>query len=311
MKDIARPLINDEQIVSFLEAIDFRNYFSIQENIDIAFHGMNDIDAMLAKAITLIKQANNDLLDVVDNNSLESDKHRSHPYKTDESREKLRNTIFEELINHKRVGNDEEICLGTGGMLPSSGKAKMERQAIIIIGLPASGKSRIAAKVSDYYDAVLIDSDFAKRKIPEFFKTNGATLVHKESKIIIDEILKAAISNGVNLVLPIIGSEFDGVKGTINSLKRHKYSVRLILVELDRVKATQRALRRFIQTNRYVPLSMILDDYANNPSLVFYKLLSNSTFNNLPMALIDTDVPFGTRPNMVIQRKFSDIHKII
>lgn len=194
-------------------------------------------------------------------------------------------------------------------MLPLSGVVRDDREAFIIIGLPASGKSGIASKVSDYYRAVLIDSDFAKRKIPEFCKKNGAALVHKESKVIKDEIMHAAIYMGLNFVLPIIGSDYNEVLNTINNLRRHKYKVSLILVELDRVKATRRAFSRFIQTQRYIPLSKILDEYSNSPSLVFYKILVNKP--DLPMVLIDTDVPFGNTPKITVKHKFNEIHKII
>lgn len=311
MKNIARPLIKDEQIVSFLDAIDFRTYFSDHENSKRIFSGMNDVNAMMATAITLIREANQDLLKVVSNNTLTSNEYRAYPFVTDSEREDLRKMIFDELKSTVRPKNDDDICLGNGGMLPISGIVNRDRKAIIIIGLPASGKSGIAAKVSDFFNAVLIDSDFVKRKIPEFRKTNGASLVHDESKIIKDNILSAAINDDVNFVLPIIGSEYESVVSTISSIKRHRYNVSLILVELDRIKATQRAFSRFVETKRYVPLSRILDDYANNPSLVFYKLLANKRFPDLPVALINTDVPFGEKPQIVIQRRFSQIHKII
>ena len=50
--------------------------------------------------------------------------------------------------------------------------------------LPASGKSTIANSIADLYGAYIIDSDFAKRKIPEFGHEFGASIVHEESSII-------------------------------------------------------------------------------------------------------------------------------
>jgi len=309
MSEIARPLFEEEQISSFLSAIDFVNYFSDKDNLERVFGNVLDVNIAFAQSVTLIKDANNDLLDVVTNNTLDSKNHRATPYKTDEEREGLRNNIINELTSTIRPEDDEKICYGKGGMLPSSGVVSAKREAFIIIGLPASGKSGIASKVSDYFDAVLIDSDFAKRKIPEFCKKNGATLVHKESKMIKDEIMHAAIYKGLNFVLPIIGSDYEEVLNTINGLRRHRYKVSVILVELDRVKATRRAFSRFIKTKRYIPLSKILDEYSNGPSLVFYKILTQKP--NLPMALIDTDVPFGNKPKIVVEQKFREIRKII
>lgn len=309
MGEIARPLLTDDQISSFLEAIDFKTFFSDKRNRHNVFPGRMDIGVVLGESVTLIKDANKDLLDVIENNTYDSDKNRSVPYKTDEAREELRGQILDELVTKKRPRNDEKICLGTGGMLPHSGYIVDDRKAFIIIGLPASGKSGIAAKISDYFNALLIDSDFAKRKFPEYCKTNVATLVHKESKFINNEILNAAISLGLNLVLPVIGNDLEGVKAQIESLKTHRYKVTLILVELNRIKATQRAFIRFIKSKRYVPLSKVLDEYANDPSIVFYKLLRQN--RNIPAALIDTDVPMENKPNIVLQQKFEEIHMII
>ncbi len=309
MSEISRPLLTDEQISSFLSAIEFRDYFSNSENRKRVFKNDKDLNVITAKSITLIKEANFDLADVAEYNTFDYDKYRSSPYKSDKDRELLRKDIIQQLISQKRPEDDEDVCYGNGGMLPSSGTVDKKRRSIIIIGLPASGKSGIAAKVSDFYNAVLIDSDFAKRAIPEFCKSNGAALVHKESKEIKDEIMGAAIEQGLNFVLPIIGSEYDDVLKIIKNLKIRRYSVNIILVELDRVKATQRAFNRFIQTNRYIPLSKILDEYSNNPSLVFYKLLANK--KDLPMALIDTDVTYGEVPKIVLQRNFKQIHNIL
>lgn len=309
MGEIVRPLLDDNQIVSFLSALDFETYFSNPQNLARVFQGVQDVSIAMATTITLIREANKDLAEMVTHNTLDSELYRATPFKPDAEREKLREEIRQQLISNIRLSNDEEMNYGSGGMLPTSGIVRKNREAVVIIGLPASGKSGIAAKISDYYQAVLIDSDFAKRKIPEFCRKNGATLVHKESKLIKDDILKAAIINGLNFVLPIIGNDYNEVLTTIKSLGRHKYSVKFILVELDRIEATRRALSRFIQTQRYIPLSRILDEYSNDPSLVFYKLMYNQP--KLSMALIDTNVPYGKKPKIVVKRNFDELQKII
>lgn len=313
MGNITRRLVTDEEINLFLASIDFEELFADEGNCKRCFPRMDDINAMLSQTITLIKQANRDLLDVMENNTYVSDKHRTPPYISNEKRQELIDKIVVELSSQIRLENDDEMCLGKdgGGMLPKSGIAKDGKKAFVIIGLPASGKSGIAKEISDYYDAVIIDSDFVKRKIPEYCAVNGASLVHMESKMIKDGILYSAINKGINIVYPIIGSEYDDVVLAIRNLRHHRYDVSVILVELDRIKATQRALCRFLQTKRYIPLSRILDEYSNNPSLVFYKLLQNKQFEQMPFALIDTDVPFGTAPKIMFQRNFRQIHNII
>lgn len=309
MGEIVRPLLDDNQIVSFLSVLDFETYFSNPQNLARVFQDVQDVSIAMAQTITLIREANKDLAAMVTHNTLDSESYRATPYITDAARQQLREEIRQQLISNIRPSNDENINFGNGGMLPTSGIVRKNREAFVIIGLPASGKSGVAAKISDYYQAVLIDSDFAKRKIPEFCKTNGATLVHKESKLIKDDILKAAIIKGLNFVLPIIGNDYNEVLNTIKSLRKHKYSVKFILVELDRIEATRRALSRFIQTQRYIPLSRILDEYSNDPSLVFYKLMYNQP--ELSMALIDTNVPYGEKPKIVVKRNFDELKKIL
>lgn len=311
MSDLSRPLNTDTQIRQFFDAIDFFGYFSDMNNQKYAFPGMNNVNAMVGKAISLIKEANNGLEKVLKYNTYDSSKNRSIPYKRLRERKKLHQVIIQELKETIRPLNDENICLGTGGMLPRTKKVDCDKKAFILIGLPAAGKSGVASKISDYFNAVLLDSDFVKRKIPEYAVSNGASLVHKESKVINDIIKTEAIEEGVNIVFPIIGSDYDGVLDIVYGLQRFGYHISLVLVELDRVKSTQRAFSRFMNTGRYIPLSMILDVYSNNPSLVFYKILANQELKDMPMVLIDSDVPLGQRQKIVIERNFQEIHNII
>lgn len=311
MNDLSRPLNTDMQIRQFFDAIDFWGYFSDINNQKYAFPGMNNIGAMMGKAISLIKEANNGLEKVWKYNTYASSKNRSIPYKTSRERAKLHKVIIQELKETVRPINDEDICLGTGGMLPRTGKVDCDKEAFVLIGLPAAGKSGVASKVSDYFNAVLLDSDFVKRKIPEYARRNGASLVHKESKVINDKIKTDAIKEGTNIVLPIIGSDYDDVLDIVYGLQGFGYHISLLLVELDRVKSTQRAFSRFMNTGRYIPLSMILDVYSNNPSLVFYKTLANQSLRDMPMALIDSDVPYGQKQKIIVERNFPEIHNII
>jgi hypothetical protein len=50
------------------------------------------------------------------------------------------------------------------------------------------------------------------------------------------------------------------------------YEIHLTLVAVNRREATIRALHRFDQTKRYVPLGYIFDHVANDPLLSYYLL---------------------------------------
>jgi hypothetical protein len=207
------------------------------------------------------------------------DKHyRVEEYRLEPARKRLREQIVKELFSLARLHDDEKIALGSGGAKPNTA-VKTEKQAYLLTGLPASGKSGIAAKVCDEYGAYLVDPDFAKRKLPEFEGLAGATRVHQESMQIAlgsldaeaPNLLSACIASGANLVRPLIGDESKKLDAFRDILHLNGYQVHLCLIELDRAEATRRALNRFLQTGRYVSLGYIFDDCANDAALVYYK----------------------------------------
>lgn len=242
----------------------------------------------ISLAVREIVKAELQLATVENKTTIKSESYRDISYVNDAARDGLREQIFKELVTLKRLDKDDEIILGEGGALPNS-DLKNERQAIIITGLPASGKSTIASKIADAYGAMMLDSDFAKRKFPEFQNDFGATLVHEESSIIIfgDEnhnfnfsVKEYCIAQGINIVIPRIGHNMVSILDFATYLKENKYSVHLILVSLDRVDSTKRAFERYIETKRYVPLSLIFDMYANDPILTYYRVKNNEIFSS-------------------------------
>lgn len=241
--------------------------------------------------------------------SLNSKSYRVNEFRKDAKRLALQNQIVEELLIKTRLENDEDIRLGEGGAFPLN-PVKTERNAFIVIGLPASGKSGISNKIADHYGAIILDSDYAKRKLPEFSALPfGATLVHEESdKIIFGDNNRTSFKSlfdycretGSNIVLPKIGSNTNGILTLIDILKKSNYFVHLTLVELDRLKATQRALSRFNETKRYVPLGLIFDTYANNPTVTFYKIITHNHTLLESYGSINTDVKIGTDPKKIL-----------
>ena len=99
---------------------------------------------------------------------------------------RLAEDFIRNILNILNI-DDDKIKLGVGGCLPlPDGHLNNDKQFYIVIGLPASGKSSISAKIADATGSAVLDSDFAKRKLPEFReKDNGASLVHKESQVIV------------------------------------------------------------------------------------------------------------------------------
>lgn len=206
--------------------------------------------------------------------------YRSPTHSDDSSRRTLREKIARELIEKVRLDDDDKIRMGYGGALPQTDVIK-NKQAYIITGLPASGKSGIASKIAEANGAVILDSDYAKRKFPEFKRPYGAYVLHDESKLVIQgdphdpEALSLEVyclEEGCNVVIPKIGDNTVRLHRLATYYQEQGYAVHLTLVSLDRQQATIRAYHRFAQSKRYVPLSLIFDGYSDNPTLVYFRL---------------------------------------
>ena len=255
-----RPLFNNILTETF-----------VQEVLEI------DNRQQLRNACNIIVDAENQWHDLVQQCTLTHEDYRDLRYRSSVDREKLRVRIFKELVTLERLPNENQITLGKGGMLPTNG-IKSEKKAYYIIGLPASGKSTIANTIADFTHSAIVDNDYAKRKLPEFrVRKCGATLVHDESDYIVFRnpqycVIEFCVMNGYNIVIPKVGGSLDSVLTLTKSLKKRDYCVYLVLIDLDRKIAVQRAYIRFKSTKRYVPLSLIFDGYSNDPILTYYRL---------------------------------------
>lgn len=227
-------------------------------------------------------------------NTLNSTKYRHPSYKSDADREDLRESIFEELISLARLPDDDQIGPGIGGLAPPEHITAMQaRQAFILLGLPASGKSSIANRVADENGAFVVDSDYAKRKFPEFGYSGGqgAALVHEEAQLVTFgvqgesnvNVLEFCVAQGHNIVIPKIGSKADSIRTLREDLIEKGYEVHLTLVKADRICSVRRALDRFQRTGRYVPLALIFDGYGNDPILSYYYIRGDKAWASTGM----------------------------
>lgn len=290
MSQFARPLHNKELARQFLTHV-----------LGVDLPRSNIVSKIVDGELALAN------IDIEHNQTLNSPNYREDYVKNDDKRWELRKKIIEDLINLPRLENDDKIKLGKGGALPLT-ELRSEKQAIIIIGLPASGKSSIASKIADNYGAIILDSDFVKRKLPEYKQhIYGASIVHEESAEITfgfsqnKEKLKSlsdmCLENGHNIIIPKIGQSAANILKLSRSLKENNgYEVHLISVELIKRKATIRALERFKSTKRYVPLSMIFDEYGNDSHLCYYYLRSKYREEFKSLGAISNDVDRGSSP---------------
>lgn len=289
-----------------------QNYARLLNDQDLVEHFLSkvlDFDySKLNNIIYDIIAGEQGLVDLdIHSQTLNTTKFRDRKFKDHQKRWDLRQQIIDELLGHQRPHDDDDLKLGNNtGAMPRT-KINAGKQAYILIGLPASGKSSISNKVADEYGAVILDADFAKRKLPEFANyASGATVVHEESSQIvfgfsenprsIGSVCEIAMSNGYNLVVPKIGQNPRGIISLAETLKKVGYVVHLTLVSLLKREAAIRAIHRFHETKRYVPLGLIFDGYGNDPCLTYHVIK-----NKLPtlfdsFGAISTDVPRGKEP---------------
>lgn len=222
----------------------------------------------------------------------------SHPVADDTSkidtpeRQQLRSQIADELSSRGSAVIDES------GNVEYTGTVEQDRQMDIVIGLPAAGKSSaVADPLSQKHHAIVVDSDEAKTRLPEYDNGYGAGAVHEESKAINAEILDRATERGDNIVLPIVGGSYASVMKYISLARENGYTVRLYLNELSSNKAIGRALQRFLSTGRFIRPE-ILYSYGDSPTEVFNQIISQE-------GLVDgyehysNDVPKGERPQLI------------
>ncbi|MDU2184096.1 MAG: zeta toxin family protein, partial [Negativicoccus succinicivorans] len=167
------------------------------------------------------------------------------------------------------------------------------KQAFLILGLPAAGKSSLADPLADNMDAIIVDSDEFKKRLPEFANGAGANYLHEESSDMADELLTRVIKNGDNLVFPVVGKTPKSLQEKITLLKQAGYDVHLGYMDLPMAKALQRATDRYILEGRLVNLEYI-QSVGDRPLKNFNAIKNNPDITDY--ALYSNDVPFGEKP---------------
>ena len=148
---------------------------------------------------------------------------------------------------------------------------KFEKKAIIILGPPAAGKSSIANPIARKHGAAIIDADEAKKLLPEFHNGTGANAVHEESKFLSNVLQTKALQDGINIVVPVVGSKPEVIRALIKKYKDSGYNVDLVGMDVTYTNARNRMFARFAETGRYIPLDYI-QSIGNKPLEVYNTL---------------------------------------
>jgi hypothetical protein len=181
----------------------------------------------------------------------------------------------EEYLNNKiyKLGQDE--YKGIDNVLNAvykTGSESKDRIAVLITGLPASGKSRLTNEIKDIIKGMVVDSDDFKKLIPEYKNGIGTSSVHFESKEFFKKMLKKTIPNGDNIIIPTLGRNEEPLIKIINSLKNNGYGIAMIRVDVPLTVAELRNIKRAIKTGRYVDGEIITKEVDNNIKTIYTKL---------------------------------------
>ena len=188
----------------------------------------------------------------------------AHPFKYDDSlsmeeniqraewlaREYLdRFGTTDQINSHER----QELRKRLVADLYGNGAKRKEGKVFLVVGLPASGKSSaVVEPLAQANGALVIDSDMAKEKLPEFNSGLLAGAVHGESSAIADLVRDYAVTQNDNIVLPLVGKTEEKLRDTIRMFRAKGYEVSLHYVGLPVEKAVERAKNRFRETGRLV-----------------------------------------------------------
>ena len=136
--------------------------------------------------------------------------------------------------------------------LPQGQYINQNRRAAIVLGPPAAGKSTIANPIARKMNAAVIDSDEAKKLLPEYEGGIGANAVHEESSDLAERVLNLALEFGDNVVIPKVGGSPGSIEELIKKLKEKGYSVDLVDMSVTYNNARNRMYMRFVKEGRLI-----------------------------------------------------------
>ena len=162
-------------------------------------------------------------------------------------------------------------------------------RAIILMGLPASGKTSVRDMsfaqgdlISNY---VVVDPDMAKSYLPEFEvearrkNKSGPAIVHEESSEMAKALQEKAITSGKNVIIDGVGSSPEKYRNLLTRLKTIGYDVTLIMVDVEPEQAWEGMKARANNNGRYIPQDFLWMANENVPKnfMELYPLADKAT----------------------------------
>jgi predicted kinase len=202
-------------------------------------------------------------------------------------REKLHEQIIEEILSPQKMINSKPL----NGEKP---------RFIMLGGRGGSGKSWFKGNVYNADEAIVLDADEIKGKLPEYEGWN-AQQVHEESSDILEKILARAREEGLNVVLDATMKTAASVMKKVQTFKDSGYQIEAHYMHLPRQEAAKRAVSRFMgKTKRYVPVEVVLSNTSNEDTFDMVKKMADK------WSFRDNNVPQGQPPILISEGGSSD-----
>lgn len=215
----------------------------------------------------------------------------------DKSTHLLENRQEIQLDVLQKLQNMGSAVTKSNGTVSFFGDIQCDKRMDIVIGLPAAGKSSaLAEPISELCKSRIVDSDEAKKMLPEYKDGWGAGIVHKESQKISKQQLNEALAKGENIVYPRVGGDYSEMKDQILDAKKQGYKVYVHLNDLDKNKALGRMINRFLETGRFINPDLITK-YGNSIENTYQTLKNSNIIDGY--SKWSNDVPLGYRPKLL------------
>ena len=179
------------------------------------------------------------------------------------------------------------------GKVAPANPIRNNREVTIVLGPPASGKSTIANRIGQATRSMIIDSDEAKKVLPEFEGGKGSNAVHKESQLLSEKMQKIAMSEGRNIIIPTVGKLDTKIDDLMTKYKKAGYKVTLINMDVSPENVMKRMLQRFIDTGKLIPIKVV-KEVEDKPIKTYNKLKGKAD----GYAKIDNNQEFGQDPTV-------------
>jgi len=179
------------------------------------------------------------------------------------------------------------------GKVAPANPIRNNREVTIVLGPPASGKSTLANRIGQTTRSMIIDSDEAKKVLPEFEGGKGSNAVHKESQLLSEKMQDIAISEGRNVIIPTVGKLDTKIDDLMTKYKKAGYKVTLISMDVSPENVMKRMLQRFIDTGKLIPIKVV-KEVEDKPIKTYNKLKGKAD----GYAKIDNNQEFGQDPTV-------------